>query len=140
MGAILNRVSRGDTYVGETTLEVTICTCGVLFAAPEKLIDSRREDGQTFYCPNGHALSFNGDITRLKRDLANAKDRLAYERSRADQTEASLRATKGVVTKQRKKLEKVVAGVCPVDGCKRHFKDLRRHISTKHPDYDGGSQ
>lgn len=29
---------------------------------------------------------------------------------------------------------------CPVDGCKRHFKDLRRHISTKHPDYHGQPQ
>lgn len=138
----LNRVSRNDTYAGHTTLEVETCgSCGVLFAAPEPLIDHCRETGDNFFCPNGHSLVFNDyENKRLKRELARTKDRLAATRARADQTEASLRATRGVVTKQRKKLEKVVAGVCPVDGCKRHFKDLRRHIETKHPGYEGGSQ
>lgn len=142
MGQILERVSRNDTYAGETTLQVTTCAaCGVLFAAPKRLLDSCREDGDSFFCPNGHSLVFNDyENKRLKRDLDRARNSLASERAARDQAEASLRATKAVVTKQRKKLEKVVAGVCPVDGCKRHFRDLRRHISTKHPDYDGGSQ
>ena len=140
--ATLDRVSRNETYAGHTTLEVEVCGgCGVLFAAPERLIEHCRETGDSFFCPNGHSLSFNkSENEKIKSQLARVKDRLASEQARADQTEASLRATKGVVTKQRKKLEKVVAGVCPVDGCKRHFRDLRRHIETKHPSYDGGSQ
>lgn len=139
--ATLNRVSRNETYAGHTTLEVEVCgVCGVLFAAPQRLIDHCRQTGDNFYCPNGDSLVFDDyENARLKRQLQTARDSLAATRARADQTEASLRATKGVVTKQRKKLEKVVAGVCPVDGCKRHFKDLRRHISTKHPDYQGHS-
>jgi hypothetical protein len=140
--ALLDRVSRNDTYAGHTTLEVEVCAvCGVLFAAPQRLIEHCRQTGDSFFCPNGDSLIFNNfENARLKRELARVKDRLASEQARADQTEASLRATKGVVTRQRKKLEKVVAGVCPVDGCKRHFRDLRRHIATKHPGYDGGSQ
>jgi hypothetical protein len=51
--------------------------------------------------------------------------------------ERSHAATKGVVTKQKKKLAKVVGGVCPVDGCHRNFKDVRRHIATRHPNYTG---
>ena len=138
----LTRVSRNDTYAGHTTLEVEVCgVCGVLFAAPQRLIDKCRETGDNFFCPNGHSLVFTDyENKRLKAELKRAKDRLAVERARADQTEASLRATKGVVTRQRRKLEKVVAGVCPVDGCKRHFRDLRRHIATKHPGYEGQSQ
>jgi hypothetical protein len=138
--ATLNRVSRGETYAGYNDLEVTVCTCGVLFAVPVKLLNSRRETREEFFCPNGHSLVFNDyENKRLKKERDRLKDRLAAANARADQTEASLRATKGVVTKQKKKLEKVVAGVCPVDGCHRHFKDLRRHISTKHPDYQAGS-
>jgi hypothetical protein len=140
MGAILDRVSRSDTYAGHTTLEVEVCaSCGVLFAAPEHLLDECRKTGDNFFCPNGHTLVYKGENARLKKENERLKDNLARQRARADQTEASLRATRGVVTKQRKKLEKVVAGVCPVDGCHRHFKDLRRHISTKHPDYTGQS-
>jgi hypothetical protein len=139
--ATLNRVTRGDTYAGETTLEVTTCgACGVLFAMPQRLLESCREDGDNFFCPNGHSLTFTDyENARLKKERDRLKNRLAFVTARADQTEASLRATKGVVTKQKKKLEKVVAGVCPVDGCHRHFKDVRRHIATKHPDYTGQS-
>ena len=140
MGAVLSRVSRSDTYAGHTTLEVEVCAaCGVLFAAPEHLLEACRFDGDAFFCPNGHSLTYNSRRTKLEKELKQAKDRLAATRADRDQVEASLRATRGVVTKQRKKLEKVVGGVCPVDGCKRHFRDLRRHISTKHPDYVGQS-
>ena len=141
MGTTLGRVTRNETYAGHTTLEVEICgACGVLMAAPKVLLDNCREDGDNFFCPNGHSLTYNkSENDELKRKLKQAKDRLARETALRDQAEASLRATRGVVTKQRKKLEKVVAGVCPVDGCKRHFADLRKHISPKHPDYQGQS-
>lgn len=114
--------------------------CGLTWAMPAWFVDARRDDHRTWQCPNGHGYHFSGpsEKERLQAELKRTKDRLATTTARADQTEASLRATKGVVTKQRKKLEKVVAGVCPVDGCKRHFRDLRRHIQTKHPDYQGG--
>jgi hypothetical protein len=60
MTFIQDRRQMGDTFAGHTDLEVTVCTCGVLFAAPQKLLDTRRFDGQSFYCPNGHSLSFKG--------------------------------------------------------------------------------
>lgn len=140
MGAVHTGQSRTMTFAGYSNLEVEVCAnCGVLFAAPEMLLDKRREDGDSFYCPNGHSLVYDSENERLRKELARAKDQLATERARSAQVDASLRATRGVVTKQRKRLEKVVAGVCPVDGCKRHFRDLRRHIATKHPEYRGQS-
>jgi hypothetical protein len=138
MGSIHSGASRLDQFAGQTTLEIEICTCGVLFAAPEHMLDARRKDGKSFYCPNGHSLTYDGDYQRLKKELERSKDRAARERALRDQAEASLRATRGVVTKQRKKLERVSKGVCPC--CNRTFKDLRRHMETKHPDYDGQPQ
>lgn len=117
-------------------------SCGIVWGLPEWFLSERREDGRDWRCPNGDIFVYNKGSSKkalLEEELKRTKDRLAAEQSRCDQAEASLRATKGVVTKQRKKLEKVVAGVCPVDGCKRHFHDLRRHISTKHPEYRGQS-
>jgi len=126
-----------QTFAGYTQLEVRVClTCGILYALPEEMLNRACKDPSIWWhCPNGHRWHFPCKTEEQK--LKEMKDALACERSRHDQTTARLRATKGVVTRQRKKLEKVVAGICPVDGCKRHFKDLRRHIATKHPDYEG---
>lgn len=116
-------------------------TCGVVWAMPEKFIELRRKDGATWYCPNGHHWVYSGETEekRLKRELAQTRDRLASERARRDQAEAetqearhSLRTTKGVVTKLKKR---VSAGVCPAPGCQRHFQDLERHIASKHPEF-----
>lgn len=143
MATQTRRMSPNETFAGYTELTTLICAnCAVMFAIPSRMMEERRDDHKTFWCPNGHHNFYpqESEEERAKRLLKYTKDDLARERARRDQVEASLRATKGVVTKQRKKLEKVVAGVCPVDGCHRHFKDLRRHISTKHPDYTGQAQ
>lgn len=117
-------------------------SCGIVWGLPEWFVDERRKDGVGWKCPNGHSFVYNhgkSEEDLLRERLKRERDRAARLTADLDQTKASLTATKGVVTKQRKKLEKVVAGVCPVDGCKRHFKDVRRHIATKHPGYFGQS-
>lgn len=73
----MHQVQRLSRFAGQTQLEVEICTCGVLFAAPANLLAARRFDGKDFYCPNGHSLSYDGDQVKLKRDLANARQSLA---------------------------------------------------------------
>jgi hypothetical protein len=111
-------------------------TCGVMYALGEGFDRARRNDHQTFYCPNGHSKAFSDESEeeRLTRERNEARDRAARERSLRDQTEASLRATKGVVTKQRKKLDRVKHGVCPC--CNRHFENVEAHMATEHPDFD----
>lgn len=115
--------------------------CGVVWAMPEKFIELRREDGATWYCPNGHHWVYSGETEekKLRRELEATKDRLAHARAARDQANAetqearhSLRTTKGVVTKLKKR---VSAGVCPAPGCQRHFQDLERHIASKHPEF-----
>jgi hypothetical protein len=133
--------SPGETFAGYTQLEALSCAnCGVLFAAPEHMLDKRRDNHETFYCPSGHSNYFpdESQAEKYKRLFNAEKDRRAQVQARADQTQASLSATRGVVTKQRKKLERVSKGICPC--CNRSFRDLKRHMQTKHPDYAGQPQ
>lgn len=126
-----------ETFAGYTTLEVDVCkTCGIMYALPEEMLDRARKNPSIWwYCPNGHNWHF--PVRTDEQKLAAARNDLARERSRHDQTKASLSATKGVVTRQRKKLERVAHGVCPC--CNRSFRDLKRHMKTKHPEYEGQS-
>lgn len=126
----------GTFVASGVQLEVHECgECGVMFAMALGFVRARRADHATWYCPNGHAWCFGAESEeeRLRRERDEARDRAARERSLRDQTEATLRATKGVVTKQRKHLARVKAGICPC--CNRSFQNLARHMTTKHPDY-----
>lgn len=118
-----------QTYVYSTTLTVISCHCGIPFAIPDDLYRSRRADGKNFYCPQGHSASYrDSENVTLKRELDRAVDRAAAERARADGAEASLRATKGHVTRLRKR---VIEGECPL--CGQHLRDLARHVARVHP-------
>lgn len=109
--------------------------CGVPFALTEDYEARRRNDGNTFYCPNGHPHSWHeteGD--RLRKEIAEAKSRLDAEQGWTrrltgdlDQERRSHAATKGQLTKTRKRIEN---GVCP--DCNRHFVDVERHMKSKH--------
>lgn len=130
------------TYEIETVVRIETtdcCTCSVVFGMPASLLAARRRDGQWFYCPNGHQQRFTEtEAQRLAKQLQQAERDRDYARSARDavrdQLQASERsraALKGVVTRQR---NRAVAGMCPVDGCRRHFADLGRHIASQHPD------
>jgi hypothetical protein len=135
MGRTYNRGSY--TLDVGVELEIHECgTCGVMFGMGIGFVNARRDDHKTWYCPNGHRWHFTAESReeQLKRERDEARNRAALERARRDQTEASLRATKGVVTKQRKKLDRVKHGVCPC--CQRHFENVEAHMATEHPDFD----
>lgn len=118
------------------TLYVSNCAnCGILFGIPEDYETKRREDHASFYCPNGHSLSFARGETkeqmrkRLEREAANARQDAEWYRERLGETERSRNALRGVVTRQRNRAH---AGACPF-GCRRHFANLERHVATRHP-------
>jgi len=112
------------------SMTVTDCAqCGVVFALPTTYVSRRRDDGLTFYCPNGHLLSYTGGDKKRIRDLeANLEfvrgQRDGQER-RAEAALRSLSATKGVVTKLKKR---AAAGICPC--CNRHFDALESHMEA----------
>lgn len=121
------------TLTHKTELTVTSCWCGIALAIPQILYaEAKRDHKHAVYCPLGHEFVFGGktEAQKLQERLNEERDRSARLASQRDQAEASLRATKGVVTKLKKRGK---AGVCPADGCHRHFEDLERHVASKHP-------
>ena len=111
---------------------IECCTCFTTFAMTADLnkhfLGNRRE---SFFCPRGHAQSYLGETEeqKLRRKLASAEQDADWYKVHMETAERSLRATKGVVTKLRKRAE---AGACPF-GCRRHFADVQRHVASKHP-------
>lgn len=117
-----------------TEVELTVMTCGhcgIKFAIPEAMRDEcERHQGRNWFCPNGHSRVYREtDDVKLKKERERSA-RLVAER---DQLQASLSATKGVVTRQSRQLKRIKAGVCPC--CNRTFQNLARHLKTKHPEY-----
>ena len=123
-----------------TTYTIIDCPeCNVLFAITDQFEERRRADGNSFYCPSGHSMSY-GDS--LKDQLRRAKDanarltsRLDQVKADRDQTELRRRAAVGQATKIRKR---IANGVCPC--CNRSFADLARHMQSKHPEYAANSK
>jgi hypothetical protein len=130
-------------WVPDVAISLDTMTCGechITFAVPASLKAKRMEDHQSWYCPNGHQRHFVG-----QSEADKLRDQLAREKASSDQikasrdywiekqsaTERSLRATKAVVTRTKKK---IVAGRCPC--CSHKFKDLAVHMTTRHPNYD----
>lgn len=124
----------------ETTLELITCVrCGVAFAAPADMLDRRRHDHDVFYCPNGHNLSFpqQSDAEKAQAEAEKYKklwkQEQAYAANALEERNAAqkqLRATKGVLTRTKKR---IANGVCPC--CNRSFANLNEHMHMEHPDY-----
>lgn len=119
-------------------LVVVTCTCGILFAIPENLhrsaLKHRGPTGWQISCPLGHTWHFTAayvdEEAKLRNELERERRYSAHVVARLDQAEASLSATRGVVTRMKRRAS---AGVCPC--CNRTFQQLARHMATKHPDF-----
>lgn len=91
--------------------EVLTCTCGATYALPEDFLAQRRDDHNTFYCPNGHRRHYpqKSDEEKLQEQLKHCQvDRdfwmdghdTAVERQAAlKRSRSSLR---GVITRMKK--------------------------------------
>lgn len=117
------------------TLTVVSCTCGINFAIPETLhaqmLDHRGPGGKSCYCPLGHKWHFVGktDAQVAREEAAAARRREQAVRELLSQEERSHTATKGHLTRVRKR---VAHGVCP--HCNRSFPNLEAHMHSKHPE------
>lgn len=120
------------TYTGR--LVTTTCWCGIHLAIPEDLYALANRKEKTLYCPLGHRFIFSRrmehELEEARKDARRAREREAAVRDLLTHEEHSHRATRGHLTRQKKR---VAAGVCPC--CNRSFKDLARHMAGQHPDY-----
>jgi hypothetical protein len=106
-------------------------TCGCVFGVPGGFTEQRRRDKATFYCPNGHSMSYTeSEADKLRRERDRLAQRLAEKDDTIKDLENRRRAALGQVTKLRKR---VGNGVCPC--CARSFSNLRNHMQTQHPDF-----
>jgi uncharacterized protein CbrC (UPF0167 family) len=98
--------------------EEVCCRCGMFFAYPQDYKNRRRKDHQAFYCPAGHEQYYyvESEEEKLRNKLT-----AAYAR------ESSLSG-------ELKRLKtRIRNGVCPC--CNRSFKNIGRHIKSKHPEF-----
>ncbi len=127
----------GTKILASTTLETRLCReCGGTYALAEGYIRQRRIKGGDWYCPYcGISWHFTEtDNARLKRQLDEQWQKTMAEKQKtkdalaeAEHFRKSRDAMKGQVTKVKNRIEK---GICP--HCKRYFKDLHRHMKSKH--------
>jgi hypothetical protein len=135
---------RGYTYPVQTKLCVYECPvqgCGIVYGIPKEFRDSLYKNGGSYYCPNGHILSWHetdADRERKQRQAAEqrakqAEAAAARQRRRADAERRSAIALRGHLTRMR---NRIANGVCPVPGCHRSgFVQVMRHLSSKHSDW-----
>ncbi len=115
-----------STISYQATLETEeCCNCSILFAMPVAMMKRLRQDGGSFYCPNGHSQHYTKtENQKLREQLEATQKNLTSARC---ETMAERQAREVA----EKKLKRVGKGVCPC--CRRSFTNLRRHIATKHP-------
>lgn len=121
-----------NTITVNVELEAVVCcVCGIPFGIPGYRLTELQRNGGNFWCPNGHAQEFTEpEVKKLRRELGLYKTWYEAEHEDHEKTRRSLSATRGVLTRTKKR---VAAGVCPC--CHRHFVDLERHMAGQHPDY-----
>jgi len=132
-------MARATLTVDVELEHITCANCGMVFAFPQHLMEKWRRTHEGFYCPSGHNNYFPGqsDVEKLQRELKEARLEIKRAEYRAqtaqldrEQAQKQLSATRGQITKLRKR---IANGVCPC--CHRSFAHLQRHMATKHPEY-----
>lgn len=112
------------------TIQDTSCgVCGIQFGLEQSFMSNRRKDGKWFFCPNGHEIHWvPGKSDKQKLTEANAA-----LQAKDDQLRTAIREGDQARQETLRIRQRIANGVCPC--CTRSFGDLRRHMSTQHPDY-----
>jgi len=138
---VTNTRINGWIAAGQVNLYVLDCSnCGVIFAITTDYEDRRRNDGKGFHCPNGHTCIWHESETDRQRKRADqAESALKFTRvsrdawrDQAGAAERSKAAYRGHLTRMR---NRIAAGVCPVQGCRRNFANVKAHVATQHPQW-----
>jgi uncharacterized Zn finger protein (UPF0148 family) len=126
------------TEVITETFKVVSCySCAARFGIQADLYRRVVTDAKgSVYCPacGKETCWIESESSKRIKDLENKlrweADNTARQKAAKEHAEASLRTTRGIVTKLKKRS---AAGVCPC--CNRTFKQLANHMAQKHPDF-----
>lgn len=75
--------------------EVDCCGCGIVFMIGLEYQKTLRENKKTFYCPNGHTLSYVKSLSQILKDTVVEKEKTIlnlYEEIRILKKEVSKKA------------------------------------------------
>ncbi len=111
------------------------CVCGVVHAIPKVMRDRKYQTGGFWYCPNGHHIGWDpknskSENDKLRDEVARLNSSVKYEKERVASEQRKTAAAKGSLTKLNNRISK---GVCPC--CHRSFQNLKRHMTSKHPQF-----
>lgn len=112
-----------------TTVSCCYDGCGITVAMPKDYYRRVCDSHNWWYCLNGHRQHFTGtsDAEKLRRAEAQLT-------AQQDQLAAAIRDAESVRVALLRDRQRFANGVCPC--CNRSFDNVRRHMETKHPDYD----
>jgi len=135
------QVKPGYRYTLSDKLYVMQCSeCGIVHGVPDDFDNRRRDDGRTFYCPNGHSQVYREtEEDRLQRKIKRLEEENRWQDDQRRAAEADAKRQRRVAAAARGRLTKIknriAAGVCPVPGCKRSGlgTDVVAHIESCHP-------
>jgi hypothetical protein len=117
-------------------LVVTSCWCSI-HGDPTclyKLANTHRTGTSSVRWATSYLLEHDRGSWR-GRNTNSPRPTDAAERATSSPRGRSHAATKGHVTRKKRQLERVASGVCPC--CNRSFVNLRRHMKTQHPEFEG---
>ncbi len=124
-------------HITETFHVVSCYSCSVRFGITGYLYKRVVTDAcDSIYCPACGKLTCWSEsedskiIKELQRKLKWEAAEVTRQKLAREKAEASLQATKGVITRIKRR---VGSGVCPC--CQRTFKQLSAHMAHKHPEY-----
>lgn len=132
-----------NVMIEKQIVVIECANCSIDFGIGAHFQKRRRDDHETFYCPNGHPNCYPQQQGKseaeklnewLSQQLKMAHARADSWKDQAETAEARRRGQKAANTRLKKR---IAAGVCPC--CRRSFEDLARHIAGQHPDFAGGS-
>lgn len=139
MSAVFN-LSQALVYAGDCI------TCGVAIVMPGArktyCLNNRNHKDGLFYCCNGHSQHYTGEseADTLKKQLAAEKELRAQQeletirqKNLKETAQRQVKNTQRIVTQLKNRAS---AGLCGC--CNRKFRNLERHMKSKHPHEGGG--
>lgn len=119
-------------------ITITCHVCSERFGLSQDTYGVLKRSGRVFCCPFGHEAVFAAgkteaqklreELERERRDRQRAAQQVEYWAQEAKKERNRANGYKGHATRITKRAK---AGVCIC--CNRSFKDLARHMASKHP-------
>ncbi len=117
--------------------------CGIRYAIPARVRDERKMDGESWNCPNGHAIVYRENDLKIAEQKVERLDRqldrcsIARDTARGNAGRARNRAA-GYLATITKWGRRLAIGNCPICGAvigKAISTMLLDHIEVFHPNF-----